>query len=100
MFLRLAVLSAILLATLHAEDWPQFLGPSRNGVYMGGDVSGSWPAGGPSTVWKRDVGQGFSAPVVAQGRLILFHRVGNRETVESIDTKTGKTVWVFVYPTN
>jgi outer membrane protein assembly factor BamB len=38
--------------------------------------------------------------VVAQGRLVLFHRVGNEETVESIDAKTGKTVWVFDYPTN
>jgi outer membrane protein assembly factor BamB len=93
MSLRLAALSAILVATLHAEDWPQFLGPSRNGVYTGSDVSGNWPAGGPSTVWKRDVGQGFSAPVVAQGRLILFHRVGNRETVEAMDAKTGRRIW-------
>jgi glucose dehydrogenase len=93
MSLRLAALSAILLATLNAEDWPQFLGPSRNGIYTGGDVSGNWPAGGPSTVWKRDIGQGFSAPVVAQGRLILFHRVGNRETVEAMDAKTGRKIW-------
>jgi outer membrane protein assembly factor BamB len=60
---------------------------------MGGDLSGRWPAAGPSTVWKREVGQGFSAPVVAQGRLILFHRVGNRETVEAMDAKTGRRIW-------
>jgi outer membrane protein assembly factor BamB len=39
------------------------------------------------------VGQGFSAPVVAQGRLLLFHRVGNRETVEAMDAKTGRKIW-------
>jgi outer membrane protein assembly factor BamB len=99
MFRTLAALIALLAPTLIAADWPQFLGPSRNGVYEGTDLAASWSGAGPSTVWKREVGQGFSAPVVAQGRLILFHRVGNREKVESIDAKTGRTGWVFEYPT-
>jgi outer membrane protein assembly factor BamB len=51
-------------------------------------------------LWKRDVGQGFSAPVVAQGRLILFHRVANRETVEASEAKTGRKVWLFEYATD
>jgi outer membrane protein assembly factor BamB len=100
MSLLLAALCTLVTFPLGAEDWPQFLGPARNGVYSGNDLAASWPASGPAMVWKREVGQGFSAPVVAQGRLILFHRVGNKETVESIDAKTGKTVWVFDYPTN
>ncbi len=94
-----AVLLALLVVPLAAEDWPQFLGPARNGVYAGSDLAASWPAAGPALVWKRDVGQGFAAPVVAQGRLILFHRLANRETVESIDAKTGRKVWAFDYPT-
>jgi outer membrane protein assembly factor BamB len=97
--LAIAALS-LLVASLAAEDWPQFLGPTRNGVYAGADIATSWPAGGPALVWKRDVGQGFSAPVVAQGRLILFHRVGNRETVEAMEAKTGKKIWSFDYATN
>ena len=92
-------LCALLAAPLGAEDWPQFLGPLRNGVYAGNDVARSWPSTGPALVWKREVGQGFAAPVAAQGRVILFHRVGNREKVESLDTKSGKTVWTFEYPT-
>jgi outer membrane protein assembly factor BamB len=98
MFRTTAALFALLLP-LAAQDWPQLLGPARNGVYAGSDLAESWPQAGPAMVWKRDVGQGFSAPVVAEGRLILFHRVANREKVESIDAKTGHTVWVFDYPT-
>ena len=82
-----------------AEDWPQFLGPTRNGVYSGNDLAPKWAAGGPAVVWKKDVGQGFSAPVVSQGRLILFHRVGDKEVVEALDAATGRGIWSFNYPT-
>jgi outer membrane protein assembly factor BamB len=82
-----------------AEDWPQFLGPARNGVYGGNDLAAKWPAAGPAVVWKKDVGQGFSSPVVAQGRLILFHRLGNKETIEALDAATGRAIWSFDYAT-
>src|SRR5581483_2166399 len=100
MFRTLAAVGAILSMTLAAEDWPQFLGPNRNGVYSGGDLAPAWPASGPPLVWKRDAGQGFSAPVVAQGRLVLFHRVANRETVEAMDAKTGRKLWATDSATN
>jgi len=94
------LLIALLTAVALAEDWPQFLGPTRNGVYSGNDLAAKWPAGGPAVVWKKDVGQGFSAPVVAQGRLILFHRVGDKEVVEALDAATGHGIWSFDYPTH
>jgi len=89
----------ILAASLSAEDWPQFLGPARNGVYSGNDLAAKWAAGGPAVVWKKDVGQGFSSPVVSQGRLILFHRNGDKEVVEALDEATGRGIWKFDYPT-
>jgi len=46
-----------------------------------------------------DVGQGFSAPVVKGGRLILFHRVDNRERVDAIDAETGELLWSSDYAT-
>ena len=92
-------LCALLALPAGATDWPQFLGPSRNGSYTGGDIAASWPAAGPPMLWKRDIGQGFSAPVVAQGRLILFYRQGAHEVVEALDAKSGKKVWAFEYPT-
>jgi outer membrane protein assembly factor BamB len=76
-----------------AEDWAQFLGPNRNGVYTGANVvvRDAKTASGPT--WKKPVGQGFSAPVVSAGRLVLFHRVGNEERVECVDGKTGRSLW-------
>ena len=94
-------LPVLLLLTWHAlgEDWPQFLGPSRDGVYAGPAVGLAWAKSGPPLLWKIEVGQGFSAPVVARGRVILFHRRENRAIVESLDALTGKRVWSSEYPT-
>jgi len=88
------------IAQTPVSDWPQFLGPDRNGNYRGPALLETWPAGGPRVVWKKQVGQGFSGPVVTQGRLILFHRVGNTETLESLDAKTGASQWQYTYPTS
>ncbi len=82
-----------------ATDWPQFLGPTRNGVYAGGDLAETWPKEGPAKVWQKSVGQGFSGPAVAEHKLVLFHRVDDKETVECLDAKTGKPLWSFAYPT-
>src|SRR4051812_14128486 len=80
-------------------DWPQILGPNRNGIYTGPEIVPSFPRTGPPLLWTREVGAGFSGPAVAGDRLVLFHRVNNRETVEAMDALTGKTVWKFDYAT-
>ena len=81
-------------------DWPQWLGPTRDGVYSGEDLADSWPKFGPPVLWRKKVGHGFSNPVVSHGRLILFHRRGNKELVEALDAKTAEPVWSFDYPTS
>ena len=91
--------AAILLMTALAGDWPQFLGPTRDGVYSGADIAPAWPSAGPPVVWKRDVGEGFAGPVVSGGKLILFHRQQGRELIECLDAETGKNVWSLAYPT-
>ena len=94
--------SSLFLSSLPApaQEWPQFLGPSRNGVYAGAPLNTVWPKEGPPVVWKMNVGQGFSSPVVAKGRLILFHRIQNQEVAECFDARNGKKIWTFSYPTN
>jgi outer membrane protein assembly factor BamB len=88
------VLAALALAgALPAADWPQFLGPTRDGVSAETGLAAAWPADGPRRLWERPVGAGFSGPVVAGGRLVLFHRVGTDEVVECLDAGTGKTLW-------
>ncbi len=86
-------------APVFAADWPQFLGPARNGIYAGPPLTEKWASTGPRVIWRKQVGQGLSGPVVAQNRLILFHRVADREVVESFDALTGASQWRHAYPT-
>lgn len=89
-----------LAAPVLASDWPQFLGPTRNGVYPDHNLIDAFPPGGPKTLWKKDIGQGFSGPAVSAGKLILFHRIGDKESVECLDAKNGNRIWVADYPTH
>ena len=97
----LPVLVALALGAQTAvADWPQYLGTQRDGVYRGPALADTWGSGGPKVVWTKPVGQGFSGPVVADGRLILFHRVGNSEMVQSLDARTGAEQWSYGYSTS
>jgi outer membrane protein assembly factor BamB len=103
MFLRAFGLAAVVFASLpgslSAGDWPQLLGPTRNGVYAGTDLAAVWPASGPPILWHKDVGEGFAAPVVASGKLILFHRVAGKEVIDCFNAVSGEKIWSYDYPT-
>lgn len=86
-------MAAIPGAGAAASDWPQFLGPGRDGVYSGPALTAKWPAEGPLRLWSRDVGQGFSGPVSSRGRALLFHRVDDQETLECMEARSGRTIW-------
>ena len=92
-------LAALLLAAAAGADWPQFLGPARNGVSSETGLVQTWPKKGPPVLWEKEVGEGFSGPVVAGDRLILFHRVGDEAVVECLDAATGKGRWQTATPT-
>ena len=83
-----------------ATDWPQYLGPDRNGTYSGPALVETWGPTGPKVAWRKQIGQGFAGPAVVLNRVILFHRVGNEEVLESLDAKTGAAGWRYAYPTN
>jgi outer membrane protein assembly factor BamB len=98
--MKILVLLFLFLSAASGEDWPQFLGPARNGVYAATDVALPWPKGGPAVLWKKEIGQGFSGPVVSGGKVILFHRVGDREVVECLNARTGERIWMSDYATH
>ncbi len=98
--LQLMAVLAVASVTVVAQDWPQILGPGRNGIYTGPPIVASFSGTGPPLLWKRDIGAGFAGPAVVAGKLVLFHRVNNRETVEAMDAATGKTAWTFDYATS
>jgi outer membrane protein assembly factor BamB len=99
------LLAAMLLGTLSASaaepgaDWPQFLGPTRDNLYAGKDLAPTWPAGGPKILWQHKLGAGWSGPVVSNGKVVLFHRIGDKETVECLQAATGKSLWKSDYET-
>ena len=99
-FLLFCIWSLILLPVHAASDWPQFLGPTRDGVYHGSAIASAWPKEGPPIVWHKEVGEGFSGLVVSGGKLILFHRREAREIVECLAADSGKNQWSFDYPTS
>ena len=91
------------LAAVHpapAGEWPQILGPTRNGIAAEDEVlADEWPEEGPYTLWQREVGSGYAGVAVANKRAVLFHRVEDKETIETLDAATGKTIWTHAYPT-
>lgn len=87
-------------ASTSASDWPQFLGPNRNGVTVGDGLAQTWPKEGPPVVWRRNVGQGFAGPAVKDEKVILFHRFDDKELIECLDATDGKPVWSHDYPSS
>ena len=94
-----AILLILAGSTLGAQDWPHFLGPERDGHYLGPPLARTWSGGAPRELWSRPVGEGFAGPVVSGGRVLLFHRVRGREVLEALDARTGASIWRYDYPT-
>lgn len=75
------------------SDWPRFLGPDHGMVSRESPLRLAWDRKGPPLVWEREIGEGYASPVVAEDRLIWFHRVGNEEVVECLDPVGGGRYW-------
>src|SRR5438309_1332641 len=80
-----------------AGDWPQWLGPTRDGASP--EKVAPWKDG-PKVLWRQPVGEGNSSPVVAGGRVFLHSKVKGKdeEEVLALDVKDGKEVWRKTYP--
>ncbi|MCP4663894.1 MAG: PQQ-binding-like beta-propeller repeat protein [bacterium] len=86
--------AAILLsvpATVHSE-WPQWRGTRRDGSVSASATKADWPAQ-PVLVWEREVGEGYSGPVVAGDRVWVHARKGDKEVVSSLTLTAGELVW-------
>lgn len=81
-----------------ADDWPQFLGPTRDGRSARNEPVIAWGAEGPRIAWRRPVGQGYSGPVVAGAYVVLFHQSEAEEVLECLAFETGKKLWTAGYP--
>jgi outer membrane protein assembly factor BamB len=89
----LAAALALILAipALNAADWPQWRGPNRDGHAPGAVVESLPREIKPS--WKKSVGPGFSAPIVANGKLIYLDEQNAKEVAHCLDAATGQELW-------
>jgi outer membrane protein assembly factor BamB len=93
------VILSIAGGALRAADWPQWLGPLRNGVSLETNLVAAFPKDGPRVLWRKEVGQGWSSPVVASNRVLIFHREGDMDVLECLNATNGAAAWKSGVPT-
>jgi outer membrane protein assembly factor BamB len=90
--LRIFIVVLLLSGSVQAADWPQWLGPKRDGSSTEKVPAWNEP---PKVLWREKVGSGFGSPVVAGGQVFLHTRVPEKEEEEviALDAITGETRW-------
>ena len=98
----------LLLATLlltsppaRGDDWPQWRGPTRDGVWREDGLVDKFASDDLKITWRQPIGSGYSGPTVADGRVFVTDRLVEPEQVErvhSFDAKTGEKLWSYSYP--
>jgi hypothetical protein len=83
-----------------AGDWPQILGPHRNGAADGESIVDRLPQGGLPVLWQHGVGSGFAGVAVAGGTVVVFHRQDNTEVVEALRAADGSSIWKATFDTD
>lgn len=80
-----------------AADWPQWRGPGRDGVAEGSSLPRELPKE-LKPLWKAEVGEGHSSPVIVGSDVYLLTRRGGDEYCLALDAATGKEIWSLHYP--
>ncbi|WP_158545304.1 PQQ-binding-like beta-propeller repeat protein [Bremerella cremea] len=92
------LIAAALVPTTQAGDWPQILGPHRNGHAENEKLPDKWSEDGPQELWRRDLGTGYAGPAVKDDVVYLFHRQSSSELLDAVDLKTGERIWTCDMP--
>ena len=78
----------------HAEDWPQWRGPNRDGRSEESNLLKKWPADGPPLAWKaRTAGSGFSSIAVSKGIIYTLGDLADGCHVLALKEADGSQVW-------
>lgn len=83
-----------------ADDWPQWRGPQRDGVWREEGVMQEFPSESLPPKWTVPVGPGYNGPTVADGRVYVMDRLVEPKQIERVhcfDEQTGKELWSFTY---
>ena len=113
--MRRSTVAALLLSALvvRADDWPQWMGPNRDGRWNETGILQKFPPEGPRKLWSTPVGGGYAGPAVAGGKVYVTDyqategdkgnnpqaptRRQGKERVLCLDAGTGKEVWKHEY---
>lgn len=87
---------ALAALAVRAQEWTQWRGPARDGSVSGKNVPAAWPESLKQS-WRVEVGEGYSSPVVADGRVFVHGRRDPEETVAGISLADGKVLWQQTY---
>lgn len=91
----LALPAARSLQAADEGSWPQWRGPNRDARSSETGLLARWPEGGPPLLYTAErLGEGYSTPSVAAGRLFGLGYQGDREVIWSRDAATGAEGWV------
>ena len=114
---RLSLVLLLCLTNSQADDWPEWFGPGRDGVWRESGIVDKLPRGGPKLLWKRAIGAGYSGPSVSRGRVFVFDRmvqdpsrrpdnpfqrgeIPGQERVTCLDAESGDEIWSHAYDSN
>ena len=86
------IVSLIVAANCSAGDWPQFLGPNRNGISAETGLIDEWSDGGPQEIWRVTGGVGMSGLAIKDGRVVTMLQRGGKQAIAVFDAKSGKAM--------
>jgi outer membrane protein assembly factor BamB len=95
-----SLLTPILFSLAGADDWPQWRGPNRDGVWHETGIVEKFKSNPLPAKWRVEIGSGYCGPTVANGRVYIMDRLARpdeRERVLCLDEKTGSQIWSYEY---
>ncbi len=94
--------SLVLTSQIHADDWPQWRGINRDGVWKESGLLEKFPADGLKPTWEAPIGSGYCGPTVADGRVYVMDKItepNEQERVLCFDESSGDLLWKHQYNT-
>ena len=85
-------------SNVRADDWPEFRGEGRLGVWHETGLVEEFPAGGLKALWRIPIKAGYSGPAVADGRVFVTdfeptQGMRGTERALALDEATGRILW-------
>ncbi len=101
------------LSSLVADDWPQWLGPKRDGGWREEGILDRFPDAGLAVQWRTPIALGYAGPAVSDGRVYVMDyvrrsgkvtnnpggvdKLQGTERVLCLDAETGQIQWKHEY---